>query len=74
MEALQLVAWKQPPAFRDVSVPEPGPGQVLVRVGGAGARHSDLHLMHDFAPGTVLWEPPPAARHLVLLGDLHPEP
>ena len=26
-------------------VPEPGPGQVLVKVGGAGACHSDLHLM-----------------------------
>jgi alcohol dehydrogenase, propanol-preferring len=27
-----------------VPVPEPGPGQVLVKVGGAGACHSDLHL------------------------------
>lgn len=26
-------------------MPEPGPGQVLVKVGGAGACHSDLHLM-----------------------------
>jgi alcohol dehydrogenase, propanol-preferring len=26
-------------------VPEPGPGEVLVRVGGAGACHSDLHLL-----------------------------
>jgi alcohol dehydrogenase, propanol-preferring len=26
-------------------VPEPGPGEVLVKVGGAGACHSDLHLM-----------------------------
>ena len=26
-------------------VPEPGPGQVLVKVGGAGACHSDLHLL-----------------------------
>jgi alcohol dehydrogenase, propanol-preferring len=28
-----------------VPVPEPGPGQVLVKVGGAGACHSDLHIM-----------------------------
>jgi propanol-preferring alcohol dehydrogenase len=28
-----------------VPVPEPGPGEVLVKVGGAGACHSDLHLM-----------------------------
>ena len=26
-------------------MPEPGPGQVLVKVGGAGACHSDLHLL-----------------------------
>jgi propanol-preferring alcohol dehydrogenase len=26
-------------------VPEPGPGQVLLKVGGAGACHSDLHLL-----------------------------
>jgi propanol-preferring alcohol dehydrogenase len=36
VEALQLVAWKQPPEFRDVPAPDPGPGQVLVRIGGAG--------------------------------------
>lgn len=45
MKAFQLVEWQQPPEFRDVPVPEPGPGQVLIKVGGAGACHSDLHLM-----------------------------
>ena len=30
-------------------MPEPGPGEVLVKVGGAGACHSDLHLLE--APG-----------------------
>ena len=45
MQALQLVAPLQPPKLREVPVPEPGPGQVLVKVGGAGACHSDLHLM-----------------------------
>ncbi len=52
MQAFQLVGWRQPPELREVPVPEPGPGQVLVKVGGAGACHSDLHLME--APG-----PPP---------------
>ncbi|MFI0788882.1 NAD(P)-dependent alcohol dehydrogenase [Streptomyces lydicus] len=52
MRAFQLVGWQQPPELREVPVPEPGPGQVLVKVGGAGACHSDLHLME--APG-----PPP---------------
>jgi propanol-preferring alcohol dehydrogenase len=37
-------------------VPEPGPGEVLVKVGGAGACHSDLHLM----------EYPPRARSFTL--------
>ncbi|MER7149863.1 NAD(P)-dependent alcohol dehydrogenase [Streptomyces lydicus] len=52
MRAFQLVGWQQPPELREVPVPEPGPGQVLVKVGGAGACHSDLHIME--APG-----PPP---------------
>jgi alcohol dehydrogenase, propanol-preferring len=44
MLAYQLVEWQQPPVLRDVPVPEPGAGQVLVRVAGAGACHSDLHI------------------------------
>lgn len=31
-------------------MPDPGPGQVLVKVGGAGACHSDLHLLEAPAP------------------------
>jgi alcohol dehydrogenase, propanol-preferring len=34
-----------------VPVPEPGPGEVLVKVGGSGACHSDLHLL-EAAPGS----------------------
>jgi alcohol dehydrogenase, propanol-preferring len=45
MHAYQLVDWQHPAELRDVPVPEPGPGEVLIRVGGAGACHSDLHLM-----------------------------
>lgn len=30
----------------DVEIPEPGPGQVLVRIAGAGLCHSDLHILH----------------------------
>ena len=51
MKALQLTAWKHDPELREVPDPDPGPGQVVVRIGGAGACHSDLHLMHDFAEG-----------------------
>jgi alcohol dehydrogenase, propanol-preferring len=44
MQAFQLVE-PHKADLREVPVPEPGPGQVLVKVGGAGACHSDLHLM-----------------------------
>ena len=45
MKAFQLTAWQKPPEMRDVAMPEPGPGEVLLKVAGAGACHSDLHLM-----------------------------
>lgn len=45
MRAYQLTAWQQQPELREVDVPEPGRGEVLVRIGGAGVCHSDLHLM-----------------------------
>jgi alcohol dehydrogenase, propanol-preferring len=50
VRAFQLVQWQKPPELREVPVPEPGPGQILVKVGGAGACHSDLHLMQRPAP------------------------
>jgi alcohol dehydrogenase, propanol-preferring len=50
MQAFQLVEWQKPAELRDVPVPEPGPGQVLVKVGGAGACHSDLHIMEAPPP------------------------
>jgi propanol-preferring alcohol dehydrogenase len=53
MRALQLVGWKHGPEFVDVDDPEPGPGKVRIRVGGAGACHSDLHLMYDFEGGLL---------------------
>jgi alcohol dehydrogenase, propanol-preferring len=45
MQAFQMVEPQKPAELREVPVPEPGPGQVLIKVGGAGACHSDLHLM-----------------------------
>jgi propanol-preferring alcohol dehydrogenase len=44
-KAYQLVEWQRPPELREVEVREPGPGEVLLKVGGAGACHSDLTLM-----------------------------
>ena len=35
----------------------------MVRIGGAGACHSDLHLMHDFEAGLLPWGPPFTLGH-----------
>jgi propanol-preferring alcohol dehydrogenase len=63
MRALRLTAWQHEPEFEEVADPEPGPGQVLVRVGGAGACHSDLHLLHDFPPGLLPFDAPFTLGH-----------
>lgn len=44
MRAVQLVG-PGTLELRDVPIPEPGPGQVRVKVGGAGLCHSDLHVL-----------------------------
>lgn len=62
MRAFQLTAWQQPPEMREVPVPEPGPGQVLVKVAGAGACHSDLHLM-EWPEGVVPFDLPFTLGH-----------
>jgi propanol-preferring alcohol dehydrogenase len=62
MKAYQLTAWQHPPELRDVPVPEPGPGQALVKVGGAGACHSDLHLM-EWPEGRLPFELPFTLGH-----------
>ena len=52
MKAFQLTRWGKPAELRETSIPEPGPGQVLLKIGGAGACHSDLHLM-DWPEGQL---------------------
>ncbi|WP_327089645.1 NAD(P)-dependent alcohol dehydrogenase [Nonomuraea sp. NBC_01738] len=59
MKAFQLVGPGKT-ELRDIDVPEPGPGQVLLRVTGSGVCHSDLHLLHSEAlpfPMTLGHEP-----------------
>lgn len=63
MKALQVHQWKAEPLLRDVPVPEPGPGQVLLRIAAAGACHSDLHVMHDFDPGVLPYDLPFTIGH-----------
>jgi alcohol dehydrogenase, propanol-preferring len=63
MRALQLKAFQSDPELVDLPEPEPGPGQVVVKIGGAGLCHSDLHVMHDFAEGMAPWGPPFVIGH-----------
>jgi propanol-preferring alcohol dehydrogenase len=55
--------WKSEPELVEVPKPTPGPGQIVVKIAGAGACHSDLHLMHDFDAGAVPWNPPFTLGH-----------
>jgi len=63
MQALRLMAWKSEPELVEVEDPLPADGQVVVRIGGAGACHSDLHLMRDFDAGLLPWGPPFTLGH-----------
>lgn len=42
MKAFRFHQWQQTGQLEDVPVPEPAPGEALIRIGGAGACHSDL--------------------------------
>jgi propanol-preferring alcohol dehydrogenase len=45
MQAARLHAYGKPLEIDDVPMPTPGPGQVVIRVEGAGFCHSDLHII-----------------------------
>ncbi len=62
MDAYRLTGWQKPPELVEVPVPEPGPGEVLIKVGGAGLCHSDLHLM-EWPEGSLPIEPPFTLGH-----------
>lgn len=49
MPAYRIVEWGQKPEFVDVPVPMPGPGEVLVRMAGAGLCRSDLDIIDQAA-------------------------
>ncbi|GII03577.1 NAD(P)-dependent alcohol dehydrogenase [Planobispora takensis] len=62
MRAVRLTAWQHEPEILDIPVPEPGPGQVLIKVAGAGVCHSDLHVM-DWPEGALPYEIPFTLGH-----------
>lgn len=47
MQAVRFVGVGKPAAIEDVAKPSPGPGEVLIKIGGAGVCHSDLHVMEE---------------------------
>jgi len=47
MKAVRFVEVGKPAQIVDIPKPTPGPGQVLVKIGGAGVCHSDLHVMDE---------------------------
>src|SRR5690242_18261405 len=47
MQAVRFVGVGHPANLVEVAKPEPGPGQVVIKIGGAGVCHSDLHVMEE---------------------------
>ena len=47
MRAVRFVGVGKHAEITDIAKPEPGPGQVLIKIGGAGVCHSDLHVMEE---------------------------
>jgi propanol-preferring alcohol dehydrogenase len=47
MRAVRFLGVGKSAKITDVKKPVPGPGQVLIKIGGAGVCHSDLHIMEE---------------------------
>lgn len=62
MTAFRLMEWATPGRFADAPVPEPGAGEVLVRVTAVGLCHTDVHLMQTPA-GVYPWRVPFTLGH-----------
>ena len=47
MRAIRFAGVGRPAEIADVPKPSPGPGQIVIKIGGAGVCHSDLHVMEE---------------------------
>jgi len=54
MRAVVFEQWENPPVLADIDRPIPGPGEVLLKIAGAGACHSDVAVFHDYDASTGL--------------------
>ncbi|WP_159942355.1 MULTISPECIES: NAD(P)-dependent alcohol dehydrogenase [unclassified Nocardiopsis] len=59
MRAVVFENYGRFPSLTDVPRPEPGPGEVLLRVAGAGACHSDVSVYRHFREGQPGAQKPP---------------
>lgn len=64
MKAYRFEEWQSEPILRDIEVPRPAAGEVLIKVAGSGACHSDLHVM-DWPAGQLPWRLPFTLGHEV---------
>ena len=62
MRALRMVGFGREPELMEVPEPVPGPGEVVIKVGGAGACHSDLHVLYELDASAV-WQIPMTLGH-----------
>jgi alcohol dehydrogenase, propanol-preferring len=51
MKAAVVTSFHSPLEIQDLPVPEPGPGEVLVRMENSGLCHTDIHAAHGDWPG-----------------------
>ena len=54
MHAAVVELFGKPLAFREVAVPTPGPGQILVKFEASGVCHTDLHAADGDAPTALI--------------------
>jgi len=65
MKAVVFEQFKTFPVLKDVERPTPGPGEVLLKIAGAGACHSDVAMFDEFEadPNGGLMDPPFVLGH-----------
>lgn len=64
MQAVVFNQYKSPPVLKLVERPTPGPGEVLLKVAGAGACHSDVAMYRELGEGFA----PPQLNPSFVLG------